>query len=758
MIEQGWSGRVDGTDPPPLRCFFERCHRGLMSSPRKTRSSSKVPSAAASSGGGRSDEAAGVRPVVPLVRLIATATGLRDSRQTILDGFRARLSMLTSNLEQGELSPEAAAQASRELLEGGATLSTLVDNVTQAEEHLAALVSLRKPKASSSSRPPSRSSSPLAVAGAPSAALQQPSAPSRPPPPTWYMFTSPAGPASDTSRTRLCGPVTQLVPSHDPTDPPRLFPLLQPTQEALSSAVVKSKGRRLVLESVSVMLLSGKGVPEQPVSGGSAHERTVSSEMAKLNNAYKSRSVTAKARKTLRYLHLPVVFCSDGCEVDMAYYIEVEGVRRVLAVHELKAPRVAPASALQQVAKYACAAAAGLCQGGVAFEQIVVPMMVSTGLLELHGAAYMASPSLPVAITTSSTLDVNTKQGAAAAHLYRRKAKEQMDRLEVAVRDAAKSPRFTVIENALFPANGEAGAVPSFHPSFSSTAVWPKWSAVSDVAPGGVDAQVFHMHRAFQALYASTAARFVCFPFCYAAGIKCAPTGSDAGRSALLFPNLLSSGYQSALPNEIAVACMYVKAVKEAVAAVREAGVVHGDLYISNIMWRVAAGGDAVEVKLIDWDTVFFSFDGVPRHWEDEWKTRPKWRLYKHWLSQGRRKVGAVAACALDQFMVGTLEHFCSSDKQRWGSWMAATDQALSARSLNRVFLGMQELFATHCHLPELVNTDTSTETPLRHPAPSLAAPTVTVSGGGATLSADSSSPTQRVGKKRRRESDEEEG
>ncbi|OSX68924.1 hypothetical protein BU14_2086s0001 [Porphyra umbilicalis] len=410
MIEQGWSGRVDGTDPPPLRCFFERCHRGLMSSPRKTRSSSKGPSAAASSDGGRSDEAAGVRPVVPLVRLIATATG--------------------------------------------------------------------------------------------------------------------------------------------------------PTQEALSSAVVKSKGRRLVLESVSVMLLSGKGVPEQPVSGGSAHERIVSSEMAKLNNAYKSKSVTAKARKTLRYLHLPVVFCSDGCEVDMAYYIEVEGVRRVLAVHELKTPRFAPALALQQVAKYACAAAAGLCQGGVPSEQIVVPMMVSTGLLELHGAAYMATPSLPVAITTSSTLDVNTKQGAAAAHLYRRKAKEQMDRLEVAVRDAAKSPRFTVIKNALFPANGEAGAVPSFQPSFNSTAVWPKWSAVSDVAPGGVDAQVFHMHRAFQALYASTAARFVCFPFCYAAGIKCAPTGSDAGRSALLFPNLLSSGYQSALPKEIAVACMYVKAVK----------------------------------------------------------------------------------------------------------------------------------------------------------------------------------------------------
>lgn len=543
-----------------------------------------------------------------------------------------------------------------------------MNNLHEADERLRALLVEQNQNAKLSPRPLRRSLTPAPAGGASSGSAHRPSSSPGPAPVARYTFTTPLSSASGGFGTKPCGPVAHLLLSHDPTDPPRLFPVLQPDKGAVLKATVSQQRQRLLLDSVVVMTASGVGVPEQRPAGASADMLTVSSEMVKVHQMYTSKGVRTALRSQLKALHLPAVYCSDGCEVDAAYYIEVEGVRRVLAVHEFKAPAAAPRVGFQQSVKYACAAAAGLCQGGVPPDQVVVPLMVSTGLLERHGAAYMAAPMLPAAVVTSPTLDINDKQGAAAAHLYRRKAQEQVDRLASAVGVAATSPAFAELKGALFPSDGGAGVVPKHLLSFQSTALWPKWGAVSAKAPRGTDVQLFDMYRAYQALYASGASRFVCFPNCYAMGIKCAPTGSNAVMNALLFPNLQTLGYQCALPTTLKVARMYVEALKEAVAAVHRADVVHGDLYVSNIMWREGAGGDAVELKLIDWDTVFFAHDGVPLHWAAMWRKLPKWRQYRRTLSEKAREVDAVRA--LDLFMVHTLEHFCSSNEQRWRCWM----------------------------------------------------------------------------------------
>lgn len=229
-----------------------------------------------------------------------------------------------------------------------------------------------------------------------------------------------------------------------------------------------------------------------------------------------------------------------------------------------------------------------------------MPLMVSTGLLEMHGAAYMADCLLPAAVVTSPTLDLSTKHGAAAAHLYRIKAKEQVELSKSLVRAAVKGPHFASFKTALYPSDPDAPALPEFFPPFSSSAIWSKWGAVTASAPGGLGVRLMHLHLAYQALYSSNASRFVCFPFCYVAGIKSIPTGANGTLDALLFPNRKTAGYQCALPTDMFVARLYVAQLREALAAIHGAGLIHGDLYISNIIWRLSADGRVVELKVID--------------------------------------------------------------------------------------------------------------------------------------------------------------
>jgi len=77
--------------------------------------------------------------------------------------------------------------------------------------------------------------------------------------------------------------------------------------------------------------------------------------------------------------------------------------------------------------------------------------------------------------------------------------------------------------------------------------------------------------------------------------------------ASLVFENLAAAHYQIGLPAEEELAVMYVEAVTKAVNRVHCAGVVHMDLYPSNIMFRVIENptgvpSAAIDIKIIDWD------------------------------------------------------------------------------------------------------------------------------------------------------------
>jgi len=507
-----------------------------------------------------------------------------------------------------------------------------------------------------------------------------------------YRFGFPTTAASDSllsTKGRWCGPCVTIFPSHDPTSPPRVFPKLQPTEQDIADAIHGKAGSFSALTSMSVVSEDGVALVEQSKDRG---VRTVQDEVMGSNKPYLQDGVRLVENKLLSQLEQPVVYCKLDNKPDIAWVATADGVQVVVAIQEVKRAFASPVDGLQQVAAYACAAAAGMYNFGVDWKQILVPMSVCTGIAEVHGAAFMATPSFPVAISTSIVLDLRSSRGAGCAHQHRLRAKQQMERslqlLDAALGRAPPTPSRSSGYESLA---GEE-ATTWFSPCFSTAHLWPKIGGVSNALWPERQKTMLRMRRVFTRLYGSSACRFVCFPVCWANDALPGPATAGNGVSMLVFPNLKQDGYRSGLPRDVMTAKMYISAVNEAMAALHAAGVIHGDMYISNIMWRMSPDRSAVEVKLIDWDTAFLAEDGLPDAMEKAWKSMCKWCLYK---TRSPQVDEAVNLRLLDSFMVDTLKHFCSDDKGLSDEWMKAAGDK-SAGQLNHAFARMQCLYVVH--------------------------------------------------------------
>ena len=79
-------------------------------------------------------------------------------------------------------------------------------------------------------------------------------------------------------------------------------------------------------------------------------------------------------------------------------------------------------------------------------------------------------------------------------------------------------------------------------------------------------------------------------------------TASKSGPPFLVFPNLAHQGYRIGMPDSDEDCDAFMLALRHAVNSIHVAGLVHLDLYPSNIMWR--QDGRCFSIKIVDWDTV----------------------------------------------------------------------------------------------------------------------------------------------------------
>jgi serine/threonine protein kinase len=74
----------------------------------------------------------------------------------------------------------------------------------------------------------------------------------------------------------------------------------------------------------------------------------------------------------------------------------------------------------------------------------------------------------------------------------------------------------------------------------------------------------------------------------------------------LVYRNLTLLGFKTGAPNRILcpdIFKRYLQALGKAVDAIGAAGVIHGDLYISNVMYKIDSQDGSVKIKIIDWDS-----------------------------------------------------------------------------------------------------------------------------------------------------------
>jgi hypothetical protein len=224
---------------------------------------------------------------------------------------------------------------------------------------------------------------------------------------------------------------------------------------------------------------------------------------------------------------------------------------------------------------------------GVPCARVTVPVWATTGQLVKFGVTRMLEPAFPYLVIMSKTLDLA----------------DARDRTEAATLFASMMAWCRTPVHAWA---REANTQQSLGLSTRAYHLKPLEN-VFLVADDG-DASLAHMLHVLQRLQPpSPACAFVEAPITVR-------TGAKWRGSALVFRNLALDGYQIGVPSERAERERYLAAIRAAMEAIHEAGVVHLDFYPSNFMWKATSNaadgcdrehgpsGERMLIKIIDWD------------------------------------------------------------------------------------------------------------------------------------------------------------
>eukprot|EP00053_Salpingoeca_punica_P003196 m.41709 g.41709 ORF g.41709 m.41709 type:complete len:1014 (-) comp12036_c0_seq2:39-3080(-) len=252
------------------------------------------------------------------------------------------------------------------------------------------------------------------------------------------------------------------------------------------------------------------------------------------------------------------------------------------------------------------AAPASLAAGGGVIHHIPVPFICSNGRSIVFGATVLLPCNFPCTFTISPILDLADENQRMLAAKYFLKLKAyagQLSRAKVKL---------------IAPANTRISLSLDHHHIKLFQKVFNRFENKKD----GMTASLANMMEVFRRLYADPASRqVVAFPYCTyvelppdAAAANTPPTSSlhqaeppsqfTISEPFLVFDNLCSQGYRMGIPVEKERMLAWLEAVTGALAAVHKAGVVHLDMYPSNVMWKEEDG--KILVKLIDWDGAHF--------------------------------------------------------------------------------------------------------------------------------------------------------
>jgi len=291
---------------------------------------------------------------------------------------------------------------------------------------------------------------------------------------------------------------------------------------------------------------------------------------------------------------------------------------RVVGILEAKGGAASTLVALRQAAITAMAIVFDLRSLGLPSEQIVIPVAGCTGSMMQFGAVICLDDSFGTFLATSATLDLSVMAQNRLAAAYLRKASACARETERLLNSIDASPQGNTQQDPISTMELDPS---KYWIKFLSEEVFSRGlglftsSTVNrlDVGPG-----LEHMGRALTLLYEHKAAReFVVFPLSVRSPNQLDPLVPQSETSncyLIIYEDLTKLGYQMGTPNRLADEGLYqsfLASLRLAVGEIHAAGVLHCDLYPSNLMWRSDGASTTVSIKIIDWDCAHCLAEGA---------------------------------------------------------------------------------------------------------------------------------------------------
>jgi len=250
--------------------------------------------------------------------------------------------------------------------------------------------------------------------------------------------------------------------------------------------------------------------------------------------------------------------------------------------------------ALAQSAASATNFCIGLLTKGVALEDCIVPVIANTGMTICFGATIMLKKSFPTYVPLSKQLDLLDEHDCRVASAYLKKALEHAKALSAL-------PRGLPIKVTEISLDCDAYFIKDYNDEVFNRGLglFTDSGDRQDIQDG-----LDHMIRCLNRIYESDARDFAEYPLSVRT-----PVATEGNNFVIVFRDLCLLGYTVGTPNRVSQPDLYEAfkvALRSAMRLIHKAGVIHVDLYASNVMWRKeslsADGTEVVSIKVIDWD------------------------------------------------------------------------------------------------------------------------------------------------------------
>ena len=298
-------------------------------------------------------------------------------------------------------------------------------------------------------------------------------------------------------------------------------------------------------------------------------------------------------------------------------------VRWALGVWEVKGQEASPFVAIRQAGTgYGFGIATFLVGLGIPVDEIVVPVVLYTSVCVQFGAVFVLEPSFPVFTLVSCVFDLSRKEQAldAARHVIKIRhhcietgLTVEKEFKKIMKHSDYKEPPKDFLSSMTIALSKKRYFLKAVRQSQTDSP--PKGFELVGQGQNS-ESGAYHMIRVYGQLdeaLATSERSSVCFPICFREKGGSEPLSLVF--EDLKWDNLEGGPYRVGLPPDGSLWAAWLKSVQDAIDGIHKAGVVHVDLYPSNIMWRRKGNGgsEVIEVKLIDFDVAHLNSE---RQWK----------------------------------------------------------------------------------------------------------------------------------------------